>query len=1018
MTFKVDPRALTPLWSVVKSGAEPALRLAALRAAAGFPLGQKDWRRVAGLTRGFIGSEPAGTVPRREALRLATLIPLDPVRRRLRSLVSGQLDPDWDVVAEALDEAGDPSRIRALLAQAESGHAECFARLAAMPVEGQGVGAGQVPALPPDPAPNAPLWRALLLARLGDFGALDAILEGPAAEPELFWGSPWSAYDALARMRPVPPPLRAHLLEALGRLADSERRRMVELIAWALTGIADAEGTPVPAIEVPAVRSAPVPPVERPIPVTLELTRRLFEQSVTDDEMVGLAHLPPGRFGELVRQTVIEANRRARVLPEGVPANQVLGNTVVRLVLSHPSTAQWRVCELAIEQVRAPRPALDDDQVAWIIARDDPAQLIRTITGALTPDRPLEERLRLLGLLRGAADHRSGRGGSPARGAGPAAPPPPAPPSARAAPPPPSMPAPSPEAPQVAEEGAVPGEEEDRRVHAQIRQAGRGRRTFVAGAENVIRCWIGLPEDERAAFAAQPIPLVDIPPEGLPLTVELCWRDQSDSKPLVLPADRTARSADCDLRLQVPAGVPYLSADVVFRYRGRAFEVVQVGASVVAPGQPEEPAHRVDVHVQVSRRGVVDLPERSPYDATVIWSAEADSSALRVFGGQGGRGYDLADAEQAIRWLNEELFAAEKSLVRRRAAQGGAEAVLDAEDEEVLDLLRTMARHGATLYNQLREQGFEDPGERLQLLNLKANAHVPLEFVYDRGYPADDARLCAGWREALLGDGGCPACDPHGVPPGQRDWMPVICPLGFWSLQKIIERHDTGGEADGGAEPSAHPSTERRSLPVIDGLVFASSHNVPQEERDATWSLLCQTFAEPVLARDWLEWRAAVERHPPLLLALPHHDVAKSLDYLQIGDEHLPVRQGQLNRGQLTEDYVNPQNRQPGPLVLLLGCRTAQSVEDGYVQMARRFQRLHASIVVGTLAQILGRHAAPLARELVAQLVGVSDGELDFGAIMRRVRRRMLARGYLMALCLVALGDAEWRLTPRAAGRG
>jgi hypothetical protein len=27
----------------------------------------------------------------------------------------------------------------------------------------------------------------------------------------------------------------------------------------------------------------------------------------------------------------------------------------------------------------------------------------------------------------------------------------------------------------------------------------------------------------------------------------------------------------------------------------------------------------------------------------------------------------------------------------------------------------------------------------------------------------------------------------------------------------------------------------------------------------------------------------------------------------------------------------------------------------------------------------------------------------------------MLSRGYLMALCLVALGDAEWRLTPRAA---
>jgi hypothetical protein len=87
----------------------------------------------------------------------------------------------------------------------------------------------------------------------------------------------------------------------------------------------------------------------------------------------------------------------------------------------------------------------------------------------------------------------------------------------------------------------------------------------------------------------------------------------------------------------------------------------------------------------------------------------------------------------------------------------------------------------------------------------------------------------------------------------------------------------------------------------------------------------------------------------------------------------------------------------------------------GYVQLARSFQQLHSSIVVGTLAQVLGRHAAPVARELVAQLLAVADETVDFGAIMRRVRRRMLARGYLMALCLVALGDAEWRLTPRPA---
>ena len=31
---------------------------------------------------------------------------------------------------------------------------------------------------------------------------------------------------------------------------------------------------------------------------------------------------------------------------------------------------------------------------------------------------------------------------------------------------------------------------------------------------------------------------------------------------------------------------------------------------------------------------------------------------------------------------------------------------------------------------------------------------------------------------------------------------------------------------------------------------------------------------------------------------------------------------------------------------------------------------------------------------------------------MRRARRRMLASGYLMAMGVVALGDAEWRLAP------
>ena len=1037
MTQDVDADALAPLLSIAESEAEGPLRIAALDAATRFPLTDEAWRRCAGVTRAMIASEPDGSPTRRGALHLAARIPLLSVRRHLRDMAANPDAPDGDVVAAALEGAGDPSRIRPLLDRGKTDHGESFARLAAMPVENEGVSPADVAPLPPDPAPNAPLWRALLLARLGEFAPLDAILEGDDTEPELFWGDPWSAYNAVASMRPVPHKMRQHLLDVLARLKDSERARMVRLIVWGATGIADAEGTPITQPETAGVASA-VPPAAPPSPTQVErataisahLPKRLFDRTISLDEIEILACLPSKRLAQLVKRTVIEGNKRARALPPDVPANILLGNQILDIIPSRAPAADWPVAELAMEQVKAERPALDDGQMAWLIARDRPDRLIKKLTVVLTPDRPAADRLRILNLLSTAADYKAARGGSPWRGAGAGG----EEPTGRG-PLIDDMPRAAARAPRdlamdeeaTAQAGAAE-EAEERRVHAQLLHQGRPRRTFVAGADNVIRCWIALPEPERGAVADGLIPKVDIPRDGLPLTVELCWGDQSDHKPLLLPPDRTARTGDCDLRLRVPEGEPYVSAEIVFRYRGRAFEVVRVEAFAIPAGEPERPDHAVKVRVEARRREAIELADSSQFDSTVIWGPDPSGAAaggpqpparLRVFGGRGGKGYDLEFADAAVTWLNDTLFVTEKSLVRRRAgaAQPAGEALLDAEDAEVLALLRAMARHGTALYNQLQVQGFEDPGERIQLLNRTPDAYVPLEFVYDRGYPADDATLCTGWRAALQSDEqACPVCSRVPLSPDQRTWVPVICPLGFWSLQKIIERLDPGAEAEGGATHLPGPRLGRRSLPVIDATVFASSHRVPEDERQTTWAALQENFRRPTLANDWDEWKEAVKRNPPLLLVLPHHDVQAALDYLQIGDDNLPPRLGQLNRGQLTALYVNPNGIRPGPILLLLGCRTGARTEVGYVHLARSFQQLNASIVLGTLAQILGRHAAPLARELVSQLVAIDDPQADFGTIMRRVRRRMLARGYLMALCLVALGDAEWRLTPRPAG--
>ncbi|MCW8890596.1 MAG: hypothetical protein OQL20_08060, partial [Sedimenticola sp.] len=548
---------------------------------------------------------------------------------------------------------------------------------------------------------------------------------------------------------------------------------------------------------------------------------------------------------------------------------------------------------------------------------------------------------------------------------------------------------------------------------------------FVTGSETIIRCWIGLPDEETASVASSPIPSLPIPNQGLPLTAELCWKDQTASQPLILPANRTARSGDCDLPLFVPEGERFISAEVVFRYRGRAFEVVLIEAFAIAPDAQEQPHQTVELKVQSSRRQLIELPDSHPYDATVIWggdSAHENSSdsvppTLRIFGGTGGRQFDLPGSVSALEWLNQSLFNTQKSLIRQRAADTQeTPPELDADSPELLMLLRDMARHGAALYNELEAQGFTDPGERIQLLNRQPQDYVPLEFIYDRGFPADDVKLCEGWREALLAnESDCPLCSQQTLTAEQRTWTPTLCPLGFWSMQKIIERVDPSNTAvEDLSAGQSHPTLTRRKLPPLDNILFAASHRVPELERSETTTALQQQFAQPRLANNWDEWRAALTQNtPPLLLAIPHHDVASALDFLEIGDEQLPAQQRRLSRAQITNLYVNPEGKDPGPILLLLGCRTGTTTEDGYVRLTRRFQQLKTSIVLGTMAKILGRHAAPVARELVTQLVNASDPQADFGTIMRQVRRRMLLNGYLMAFCLVALGDAEWQLTPR-----
>jgi hypothetical protein len=61
---------------------------------------------------------------------------------------------------------------------------------------------------------------------------------------------------------------------------------------------------------------------------------------------------------------------------------------------------------------------------------------------------------------------------------------------------------------------------------------------------------------------------------------------------------------------------------------------------------------------------------------------------------------------------------------------------------------------------------------------------------------------------------------------------------------------------------------------------------------------------------------------------------------------------------------------------------------------------------------VLGERAAPVARTIAAELAAASKRKkpVAAGDLILSLRRKLLAKGELTALCLTAFGDAGWQL--------
>jgi hypothetical protein len=155
----------------------------------------------------------------------------------------------------------------------------------------------------------------------------------------------------------------------------------------------------------------------------------------------------------------------------------------------------------------------------------------------------------------------------------------------------------------------------------------------------------------------------------------------------------------------------------------------------------------------------------------------------------------------------------------------------------------------------------------------------------------------------------------------------------------------------------------------------------------------------------WKAWQFGVERSKPVLIvALPHAEGAGTEISLEISGDVLKGRY-------LDQSYVMAGLTQP-PIAMLLGCDTVNvAYTDAYARHIAVFRRAGAALVLGTVATVFGKHAAKMAARLVDNLATAVQARPErFGEVLRQAKREAIANSEMIALCLVAFGDADWKL--------
>jgi hypothetical protein len=529
------------------------------------------------------------------------------------------------------------------------------------------------------------------------------------------------------------------------------------------------------------------------------------------------------------------------------------------------------------------------------------------------------------------------------------------------------------------------------------------RHGFLVGTLALVRVRIG-PMERKWDSLATAFPVDQLPQhlEQWSLTV---WLSEPNHLPepikgrIKLPQD--GASTECEFRFK-PNAIPQFEGRLTVLHRGRVIQTAVLRSSVLAPEADPARGKAPSLEELIPvRHAIGDLKGRRQFDLAFVLNENATGRPLAT---------GLSDKHAWISDLSKSIAIAKDINARLSpVAKSVADYEKGLDGEKGRALLVQLAQLGRYLHLYLVEEQLAATGNRpevaqskyLQIVSTKSDAVIPFEFIYEYETPNDDAEVCPQWRKGLT-DGECGvSCD--------RTSGKHVCPMGFWGLQKVIERHALTPElAKEGYEMYLQSETDSASGTLqLGGVgVFGASKRVTAESLvDLTAALDKRTGQAPSQATDWDTWLVAVrDNHPNFLLALAHTDGAGANVSLELGGKT-------IKSIQVKQQHVRSKGADPRPLVALLGCDTAGTADD-YGQHVAVFRARGAAIVIGTIATVFGDHAVQVACRLVEGLLpeGAAPPE-RLGEALRALKRKALLDNLLMPLCLVAYGDADWKLS-------